>query len=132
MLARIREVTESGESAAEQVRKVTALLLRTWRRDQDLVRVLVREVTRSPEQLKRQIDEIGHAYEALEQVVLNGQKSGEFREDVDSKVAATVFYGALEEVLTGWVMDQLPDSDEDIANAERDVTTMLCAGLLRA
>jgi AcrR family transcriptional regulator len=131
MLARIREVADSGEPADEQVRKVTALLLRTWRRDPDLVRVLVREVTRSPEQLKRQIDEIGHAYQALEQIVVNGQASGEFRDDIDSKLAAIVFYGALEEVLTGWVMGQLPDEDDDIARAEHDVTSVICDGLLK-
>ena len=131
MLARIREVSESGEPANEQVRKVTALLLRTWRRDPDLVRVLVHEVTRSPEQLKRQIDEIGHAYEALEQIVVNGQKSGEFRDDLDPKIAAIVFYGALEEVLTGWVMGQLPDEDDDIAKAEHDVTSIVCDGFAK-
>ena len=129
MLARLREVQEEGGSAEEQVRKVTALLLRTWKRDPDLVRVLVHEVARSPEQLRRQIDEIGHAYEALEEIVVHGQETGEFRGDIDSKVAATVFYGALEEVLTGWVMGQLPDGDEDIARAEHDVTGMLLAGL---
>ena len=131
MLARIREVAGSGESAVEQVRRVTALLLRTWRRDPDLVRVLVREVTRSPEQLKRQIDEIGHAYQALEEIVVNGQTSGEFRDDLDSKVAAIVFYGALEEVLTGWVMGQLPDGDDDIEKAEHDVSTLMSDGLLK-
>ena len=131
MLARIREVAGSGESAVEQVRRVTALLLRTWRRDPDLVRVLVREVTRSPEQLKRQIDEIGHAYQALEEIVVNGQKSGEFRDDLDSKVAAIVFYGALEEVLTGWVMGQLPDGADDIEKAEHDVSTRMSDGLLK-
>ena len=131
MLARIREVAGSGERAVEQVRKVTALLLRTWRRDPDLVRVLVREVTRSPEQLKRQIDEIGHAYQALEEIVVNGQKSGEFRDDLDSKVAAIVWYGALEEVLTGWVMGQLPDGDQDIEKAEHDVSTLMSDGLLK-
>jgi AcrR family transcriptional regulator len=129
MLARIKEVAESGESANEQVRKVTALVLRTWRRDPDLVRVLVREVTRSPEQLQRQIDEIGHAYDALEQIVVNGQETGEFRNDLNSKIAATIFYGALEEVLTGWVMGQLPEGDEDIAKAEQDLTGLLCDGL---
>jgi TetR/AcrR family transcriptional regulator, fatty acid metabolism regulator protein len=132
MLARVREVHEEGGPADEQVRKVTALLLRTWRRDPDLVRVLVREVTRSPEQLRQQIDEIGHAYEALEQIIVHGQGTGEFRSDIDSKVGATVFYGALEEVLTGWVMGQLPDGDEDIAKAEHDVTSVLCDGLKRA
>ncbi len=132
MLARVREVQEEGGPAEEQVRKVTALLLRTWRRDPDLVRVLVREVTRSPEQLRRQIDEIGHAYQVLEGLILHGQETGEFRADLDSKVAATVFYGALEEVLTGWVMGQLPDTDEDIAKAEHDVTGMLVAGLTKS
>jgi AcrR family transcriptional regulator len=132
MLARIREVAGSGESAVEQVRRVTALLLRTWRRDPDLVRVLVHEVTRSPEQLKRQIDEIGHAYQALEEIIVNGQKSGEFRDDVDSKIAAIVWYGALEEVLTGWVMGQLPDGDDDIERAEHDVSTLMSDGLLKS
>jgi TetR/AcrR family transcriptional regulator, fatty acid metabolism regulator protein len=129
MLARVREVQEEGGPAGEQVRKVTALLLRTWRRDPDLVRVLVHEVTRSPEQLPRQIDEISHAYEALEGIIAHGQETGEFRDDFDAQLAATIFYGALEEVLTGWVMGQLPDSDEDIERAEQVVTGLICHGL---
>jgi len=131
MLARIREVEEGGEPAREQVRKVTALLLRTWRRDPDLVRVLVREVTRSPERMQRQIEEIGHAYDALERIVVHGQETAEFRDDLDPQIAAAIFYGALEEVLTGWVMGQLPDEDEDIARAEQVVTGLLCDGLAK-
>jgi AcrR family transcriptional regulator len=130
MLARIRELEAEVETASEQVRKVTALLLRTWRRDPDLVRVLVREVTRSPEQLQQQIEEIGHAYEALERIVRRGQDSGEFRSDIDAELAATVFYGALEEVLTGWVMGQLPSGDDEIEKAERAVAGLLSEGLL--
>jgi AcrR family transcriptional regulator len=132
MLARIREVEETDDPAPEKIRKVTALLLRTWRRDPDLVRVLVREVTRSPEQLQQQIDEIGHAYDALERIIASGQESGEFRRDLDPKIAATVFYGALEETLTGWVMGQLPDADEDIERAEQNVAELLCNGLRRS
>jgi hypothetical protein len=93
------------------------------------VRVLVHEVTRSPEQLQQQIDEIGHAYEALQGIVVHGQETGEFKADLDPQLAATIFYGALEEVLTGWVMGQLPDSDEDIARAEQTVTSLICDGL---
>lgn len=130
MLSRVQEVREEGGPASEQVRKVTALLLRTWRRDPDLVRVLVHEVTRSPEQLPRQIDEISHAYKALEGIIAHGQETGEFRDDFNAQLAATIFYGALEEVLTGWVMGQLPDDDEDIARAEHVVTGLICDGLL--
>jgi TetR/AcrR family transcriptional regulator, fatty acid metabolism regulator protein len=130
MLARIAELEAENDPASEQVRKVTALLLRTWRRDRDLVRVLVREVTRSPEQLQQQIDEIGHAYEALERIIRRGQKTGEFRAEINPQLAATIFYGALEEVLTGWVMGQLPAGDDEIEKAEQAVAGLLCDGLL--
>jgi TetR/AcrR family transcriptional regulator, fatty acid metabolism regulator protein len=129
MLARIAELEAEGDAAGEQVRKVTALILRTWTRDPDLVRVLVREVTRSPEQLQQQIDEIGHAYEALERIIRRGQESGEFRREIHPQLAATIFYGALEEVLTGWVMGQLPGGEDEVAKAEQAVVALLCDGL---
>jgi len=40
-----------------------------------------------------------------------------------------VFYGALEEVLSGWVLGQLPDRDEDIARAEQNIVAVLTRGL---
>jgi TetR/AcrR family transcriptional regulator, fatty acid metabolism regulator protein len=128
MLARVREVESAGVPASEAVRQVTALLLRTWRRDPDLVRVLVREVTRN-QHVQREIEEISAAMETLEGIVRRGQETGEFRPDLDPRLAAVVFYGALEEVLTGWVLGQLPDRDEDIARAEQDVVTLLTSGL---
>jgi TetR/AcrR family transcriptional regulator, fatty acid metabolism regulator protein len=128
MLARVREVEASGVSATEAVRQVTALLLRTWRRDPDLVRVLVREVTRSPH-VQHEIEEIGEAMQALENIVRHGQEAGEFQTELDPRLAAVVFYGALDEVLTGWVLGQLPDRDADIARAERNVVSLLTGGL---
>jgi TetR/AcrR family fatty acid metabolism transcriptional regulator len=128
MLARVREVEEAGVPAAEAVRQVTALLLRTWRRDPDLVRVLVREVTRN-QHVQQEIEEITQAMEALERIIRRGQESGEFRTELDSRLSAVVFYGALEEVLSGWVLGQLPDRDEDIARAEQNVVAVLTGGL---
>ena len=128
MLARINEVEASDVSASEAVRQVTALLLRTWRRDPDLVRVLVREVTRSPH-VQREIEEITQAMQALEGIIRRGQETGEFNSDLDPRLGAVVFYGALDEVLSGWVLGQLPDKDEDIAKAERTVHRLLVDGL---
>lgn len=128
MLARVREVEDAGVAASEAVRQVTALLLRTWRRDPDLVRVLIREVTRNPH-VQQEIDEIAAAMEALERIVRRGQESGEFKSELDARLAAAVFYGALEEVLTGWVLGQLPDEDEDITRAEQNVVALLTGGL---
>ena len=124
----LRQVEESGQPPREQVRRVAAIVLRTWRDRPDLVRVLVREVARSP-QLQQEIDEVAHVFASLERIVAHGQEEGAFRRDLDTRLAAYVLYGALEEILTGWVLGQLPDGEEDVARAERVVVQMLCDGL---
>jgi len=131
MLDTISGVESLEEPARETLRKVAAIVLRAWRDTPDVVRVLVREVTRSPH-LQQEIGETEQAFSALERIIRTGQESGEFREDVDPRFASFIFYGALEEILTGWVMGQLPDTDEDVRVAERTVVEMLCDGLLAA
>jgi AcrR family transcriptional regulator len=128
MLATIKSVEELDEPAGEQLRKVTEIVLRTWKRDPDLIRVLVREVTRSA-QVQQEADEIELAYRALQRIVERGQQSGEFREGIDARLTATIWYGALEEILTGWAFGQLPDGEEDIARAEQAVVEIVAGGL---
>jgi AcrR family transcriptional regulator len=131
LLAALRTVEESEAAAAEKLRQVAAILLRSWRRDPDLVRVLVREVARSP-QLPGRVAEIGQAFRAIERIVAHGQEEGELRADVDPQLASWILYGAIEEILTGWVLGQLPDSEEDVAAAERTVGEVIAAGFAPA
>src|SRR5262249_31323596 len=128
MLETIESVQEPGESARESLRKVAAIVLRTWDNDPDLVRVLVREVTRSP-QIQEEIGEVNQAFAQLQAVIERGQASGEFRPDLDPRTAATAFCGAPQETLPGWVMGQLPDGEEDVAGAEHAVVELVTAGL---
>jgi TetR/AcrR family transcriptional regulator, fatty acid metabolism regulator protein len=127
LLEAMRGVEESGAPAREQLRQVAAILLRAWRRDPDLVRVLVREVARSP-QMPRRVEEIGQAFRAIERIVARGQEEGEFRAELDPRLASWIFYGAIEEILTGWVLGQLPDGDEEVAKAERTVVEVIGGG----
>ena len=130
MLTAINAVEESEPSPREQLRKTAAIVLRTWRDQPDLVRVLVREVTRSGEHLQREVGEIQHAMTALQRIVERGQEDGTFRRDVNARLGAWIVYGALEEILTGWVMGQLPDSAADVSEAERAVVHVLCDGFV--
>jgi hypothetical protein len=107
---------------------VVKIVLRAWRDDPDLVRLLVREITRSPH-IQDELDEIGQAFASLERIVVRGQQEGTFRADVDPRMAAFMLYGAMEEVLTGWVLGQLPDDAEQVAAAEREVIGTLVGGL---
>jgi AcrR family transcriptional regulator len=128
LLDATRLVEDSGDPPREQLRKTVAIVLRTWKNDPDLVRVLVREITRSAH-LQKELDELGHAFDALERIVRRGQEAGEFASDIDPRLASYVVYGALEEILTGWVLGRLPDTDEDVARAERTVVQLVTDGL---
>src|SRR6185312_15461032 len=128
LLAAVALAEETGETAPEQLGLVVKIVLRTWRDDPDLVRLLVREITRSPH-IDDELDEIGQAFASLERIIRRGQEEGTFRSDVEPRVAAFMLYGALEEVLTGWVLGQLPDDADAVAAAEREVTATLVGGL---
>lgn len=128
VLDAVRAVEETDETARERLAGVAKILLRAWRRDPDLVRVLVREVTRSTT-LQRRVDEIDQAFAAVQRIIAGGQGDGEFRADVDPRMVSYVFYGAVEEILTGWVLGQLGDGDEQIAAAEQTVIEVVCGGL---
>jgi AcrR family transcriptional regulator len=128
LIATIRSVAEGDEAPREQLRKVAEILLRSWRRDPDLVRVLVLEVTRS-QLLAGEMDEITESFRAIAEIVARGQADGSIRSDLDPLLASYVFYGAIDELLTGWVLGRLPDSEEDVARAEHTVVEIVAGGL---
>jgi TetR/AcrR family transcriptional regulator, fatty acid metabolism regulator protein len=128
LLAAVALAEETGETAPEQLALVVKIVLRAWRDDPDLVRLLVREITRSPH-IQDELDEIGQAFASLQRIVASGQAEGTFRSDIDPQIAAWMLYGGLEEVLTGWVLGQLPDTAAAVAAAEREVTATLVGGL---
>ena len=67
------------------------------------------------------------AFAIVQRVIEEGQAAGAFRRDLDARLASWVVYGGLEEVLTGWVLGQLPDSEDDVARAERTAIDLALA-----
>jgi TetR/AcrR family transcriptional regulator, fatty acid metabolism regulator protein len=123
-------IEASDEPPVEQLAGIAKVLLRAWRDRPDLVTVMVREVARSP-QLQGQVDEIRAGFLVIQRVIERGQADGSFRPEIDARLASWVFYGGLEELLTGWVLGQLPDGDEAVARAEQTVIDLVCGGLTR-
>jgi AcrR family transcriptional regulator len=128
IVAAVRRVEATPEPARDQLAGIAKILLRAWRRNPDLVRVVVRDIVRTPE-LQARIATIGEAFGAIERIIVRAQEDGEFRSDVDPRLAAFVFYGAIEEILTGWVLGTLSSGDEKLARAEQTVVEIVCGGL---
>jgi TetR/AcrR family fatty acid metabolism transcriptional regulator len=128
--ARVAAVEATDEPAADQLRHIAAIILRTWLHLPDVVRVVVREFGRSPE-LAARIAELAQPIEVIARVIERGVERGEFRSDVDSRLAATVVYGSIDELLTAWVLDRLPAGEADVAAAERTLLDVSLDGLRR-
>ena len=131
LLERIASVEETDEPAADQLRHVATIILRTWLHLPDVVRVVVQEFGRSPE-LAERIGDLAQPIELFQRLIERGIARGEFRADVDARVAATIVYGGIDELLTGWVLDRLPAGEEDVAAAEKTFFEINLSGLLTA
>jgi AcrR family transcriptional regulator len=128
LVARIESVEETDEPAADQIRHIAAIVLRTWLHLPDVVRVVIQEFGRSPE-LGERIGELTLPIDALQRVITRGIENGEFRKDIDPTFAATVVYGSIDELLTGWVLGRLPSGEADVAKAEQTLSELILVGL---
>jgi TetR/AcrR family fatty acid metabolism transcriptional regulator len=125
---RIASVEETDEPAADQLRHISAIVLRTWLHLPDVVTVVIREFGRSPE-LAERIGELAQPIEVIQRVITRGIERGEFRSDINPQFAATVVYGSIDELLTGWVLGRLPSGEEDVAAAEKTLLEVSLLGL---
>jgi AcrR family transcriptional regulator len=128
LIARFRAVEAAHEPAPDKLEGIAKILLRTWRNDPALVTVMVREVARSHE-LQAQVEEVREAFAIVQRVIEEGQAAGSFRSGIDARLASWLFYGGLEEVLTGWVLGQLPDGEDDVVRAEQTAIELALRGL---
>ena len=72
---------------------------------------------------------IGEAYALIRGVVEKAQKTGEFRSEIPSEFAVMAFYGAIEQVLTGWIFGLLEEGDGAYDRAKTHVVETICGGL---
>jgi TetR/AcrR family fatty acid metabolism transcriptional regulator len=128
LVARIESVEETDEPAADQIRHIAAIVLRTWLHLPDVVRVVIQEFGRSPE-LGERIGELTLPIDALQRVIARGIERGEFRKDLDPAFAATVVYGSIDELLTAWVLGRLPSDEDAVARAEQTLVEVILFGL---
>ncbi|HET8893937.1 MAG TPA: TetR/AcrR family transcriptional regulator [Gaiellaceae bacterium] len=120
----IGQIAETDGNAIEEVRKIVSLMLHSWGRDPEVVRVLVREIARSP-QLQERIGDFQPGFDALTRVIERGQRAGEIDPALDPRVATFAVWGMIDEVLTAWVLGRLPTEQQNVDAAEATVTALV-------
>ena len=130
LLQASRQVDSLDLSARDKLAKVAGFIVDSYRYDPDLMKVIIVEVTRAANTFgQTHLAEISEAYSMIARIVAEGQTAGEFRDDISPDYGAMAFYGAVEQILTGWIFNLLPAEDEDFERATEFVVETVCGGL---
>ncbi len=130
MLEMIREVDRKPVPVREKLGAIASFIIDSYRHDPDLMKVIIVEVTRAANSFgQTHLGQIREAYRMIGEIVTKAQQEGIFKADIDAEFAAMTFYGAIEQVLTGWIFGLLPQSDEDLERAKQMVVETVCGGL---
>lgn len=130
LLAAIEEADSGEAEPRAKLEAVAGFIVDSYRHDPELMKVIIVEVTRAANSFGRtHLPEIRRAYDSIAKIVADGQRAGAFRDDIDPDFASMAFYGAIEQLLSGWIFDLIPGSDTDLAEARSLVTATICDGL---
>ena len=131
LLAMIAELDAREElSPREKLYRIASFIFDSYRHDPELMKVIIVEVTRAANSFGRtHLGEIRAAYELISEIVTKAQQEGSIRPEIEARFAAMVFYGAIEQLLTGWIFGLLPEGEEHFERAKRLVVEAVCGGL---
>jgi TetR/AcrR family transcriptional regulator, fatty acid metabolism regulator protein len=130
LLAAIRETDAQETAPREKLSAIASFIVDSYRHDPELMKVIIVEVTRAANSFGRtHLAKIGEAYGLIADIVRKAQDEGAFRGAVSPQFAAMAFYGAIEQVLTGWIFGLLEQGEDDYELAKRYVVGTICDGL---
>jgi TetR/AcrR family fatty acid metabolism transcriptional regulator len=130
LLDAIGEIDRQAIPAREKLHAIASFIVESYRHDPELMKVIIIEVTRAANTFgSTHIDVIQRAYQRIAAIVAAAQADGTFRSTVSAEVAAMAFYGAIEQVLTGWIFGWLDDGEDGYERAKDFVVVTICDGL---
>jgi AcrR family transcriptional regulator len=131
MLDAIGEIDRQQDiPARDKLYLVASFIIDSYRHEPQLMKVIIVEVTRAANSFGRaHLAKIREAYEMIGQIVEKAQRDGTFKRDISPDFAALMFYGAIEQLLSAWIFDLLPQSEEDFEQAKSLVVEAICGGL---
>ncbi len=97
------------EDPIDKLRRIVGSHLEMYARDRDLAvvfQVELRSSTKFMEQFSA--TKVTDYLEMISRVIAEGQKRGVFRKELNTKLAAKILFGALDEMVTNWVLTRKP------------------------
>ncbi|MEA2368287.1 MAG: TetR/AcrR family transcriptional regulator, fatty acid metabolism regulator protein [Thermoleophilaceae bacterium] len=131
MLDAIMEIDARQDiPAREKLYGVASFIIDSYRYEPELMKVIIVEVTRAANTFGRlHLPKIREAYALIAGIVDDARQDGSFKSDISAEFAAMCFYGAIEQLLSAWIFDIVPQTEEEFERAKTLVVEAICGGL---
>jgi len=125
-----REELSKLPTPSERLRRLAYLHLQALGSNRNLAVVFQMELRQSTRFLSRFSHEhLVEYFNLVREAIRDGKASGDFRADLPEKIAANCFFGAMDEMVTSWV---LSEKDYPLANVADSLLDMLLNGMRAA
>ena len=130
MLDAITEIDSQNVPARDKLYMVASFIIDSYRHEPQLMKVIIVEVTRAANSFgATHLDKIREAYAMIAAIVDGARRDGSFKADISAEFAAMCFYGAIEQLLSGWIFGIVPATEEEFERAKELVVETICGGL---
>jgi len=130
MLDAIAAADRSDRTPRDKLGAIAAFIIDSYRHDPDVMKVIIVEVTRAANTFGRtHLAKIREAYAGIAAIVAAAQADGRFRSEITPEFAAQTFYGAMEQLLTGWIFDATATGEPELELAKAMIVDLICGGL---
>jgi TetR/AcrR family fatty acid metabolism transcriptional regulator len=124
-MSRARTELDAIASPSGKLRRLARLHLEAFASNRDLAVVFQMELRQSarflaPFSHQQMVEYFGLVRNAIRE----GQAQGIFRPELRDKIAANCFFGAIDEMVTSWVLDETPYPLADVADSVADIILM--------
>ncbi|HOB86387.1 MAG TPA: TetR/AcrR family transcriptional regulator [Bacillota bacterium] len=115
-------------NAEEKLKKLIHYHLETLEKQPDQAKVTQLELRQIDQSINEGISRpLMDYFQMIEEVIKEGQDTGFFRPEINVRTARKVIFGAIDEVVTSWVMSKKPYS---LSNLSEPVFSLLSRGFL--
>ena len=106
-LGEVRAAVDGIDEPAERLQTIARLHLERLGRDKDLAVVFQVELRQSVKFMERFSETFLQDYfKLIRQAIADGQQCGAFRKDISATTSTKIFFGALDEMATKWVLSR--------------------------
>lgn len=126
---KIEEGIKAKQSASEKLSVLIQKHFDILSSDPHLAIVTQLELRQSNKELRLKINDVLKGYLVLvDSVLKEGIDNGEFKKDLNYKLARQMIFGTLDEIVTTWVMN---DQKYNLQKLSKEVHTLFIAGLVQ-